>query len=98
MGADLRFAALSADAGLQARQAKTTPARAAVQATIVDPSWNFSIAPVSPILLRWMRVSRTERQAQTDKRSSRRHVAQARVAIGPASGKMTKRTQAGNRK
>jgi hypothetical protein len=66
MGADLRIAALSADAGHDDRQAKTTPPTDAPQVTVVGPRWNFSIAHHRVIPVAQKPVSERERWPAAD--------------------------------
>ena len=88
LGADLRIAALSANAGHHDRHAKATPTTHDPQVTVVGAPWNFSIAPGPVIPGPQKHVSERERQGSADERQSSRGALQARAAIGPAQKRM----------
>lgn len=92
MGADLRIAALSADAGHHDRHTKTTPRTDDPQVTVVGPPWNFSIAHLRAIPAAQKPVSERERWSAADEWRMLRQTVQPRVAIERARKTMRNRT------
>lgn len=92
MGADLRIAALSADAGHHDRRMKTTPGTDDPQVTVVGPPWNFSIARLRAIPAAQKPVSERERWPAADEWRFPLQGLQPRVAIGRARESMRNRT------